>query len=333
MTAPAKAAPMREDITRADRLVKLIFPAAAAAWDREIQASLDKGMSRAGAIDDAYNRTKSFRSEVNWIECCDRVRNALAHTARPDVDIAWRLDRIRDDGGPLTASDKAFLAEAANCLRTARPDAGPCVAAPDHADILETIENAADNWQASGYTSALAEVRDMANVGRSLMEALPTGYCYMDSPAEIVCDLQNKLEEATARPDAGDEDVERMAFPDIGPDPMKGDQRTTEEAVARVREAYVKQQAGVPDQTALVWRWDIGVILSENTRLASRAAARDGVGRGMVERNEQLAAAVAKILPIGNPRLPGDRVVPIYVRMDELRALWALSALDKVQPQ
>lgn len=73
---------------------------------------------------------------------------------------------------------------------------GECPASPDHADIKETIEDAADDWQAKGYTSALAEVRDMAAVGRSLMEALPKGYCYMDSPAEIVSDLQNDLDEA-----------------------------------------------------------------------------------------------------------------------------------------
>lgn len=66
------------------------------------------------------------------------------------------------------------------------------------ADIVETIEDASDDWEAKGYTSALAEVRDMAAVGRSLMEALPKGYCYMDSPAEIVCDLQNELDEARA---------------------------------------------------------------------------------------------------------------------------------------
>ena len=40
-----------------------------------------------------------------------------------------------------------------------------------------------------------------------------------------------------------------------------------------------------------------------------------------------LREAVKKLLPIGNDNLPGDRVVPIYVRMDELRALHALVAL------
>jgi hypothetical protein len=39
-----------------------------------------------------------------------------------------------------------------------------------------------------------------------------------------------------------------------------------------------------------------------------------------------LRAAVKNLLPISNDQLPGDRVIPIYVRMDELRALHALAA-------
>jgi hypothetical protein len=38
-----------------------------------------------------------------------------------------------------------------------------------------------------------------------------------------------------------------------------------------------------------------------------------------------LRAAVKNLLPIGNDQLPGDRVIPIYVRMDELRALHSLA--------
>ncbi|QXT36868.1 hypothetical protein KV697_06085 [Sphingomonas sanguinis] len=74
-----------------------------------------------------------------------------------------------------------------------------CPASPDQADILETIQNAADDWQAMGYATALAEVRDMANVGRALLEALPEGYHYINCPSEIVSDLQNERDEAPAR--------------------------------------------------------------------------------------------------------------------------------------
>ena len=80
-----------------------------------------------------------------------------------------------------------------------------CAASPDHADILETIENAADDWQKQGYPTALAEVRDMANIGRALMEALPEGYSYMNCPSEIVSDLQNERDEAlSAAPPSAD---------------------------------------------------------------------------------------------------------------------------------
>lgn len=49
------------------------------------------------------------------------------------------------------------------------------------------------------------------------------------------------------------------------------------------------------------------------------------LGAATVERCEALRQAVANILPIGNDRLPDDRVFPIYVRMDELRATHALA--------
>ena len=41
--------------------------------------------------------------------------------------------------------------------------------------------------------------------------------------------------------------------------------------------------------------------------------------------DEVFRRAVANLLPIGNDRLPGNRVIPIYVRMDQLRALRELS--------
>lgn len=59
-------------------------------------------------------------------------------------------------------------------------------------------------------------------------------------------------------------------WPDIGSDPMKIGS-TKEQAIERVREAYVRQQPIVPDQTALVWRWDIGRLLMEYTRLSALA--------------------------------------------------------------
>lgn len=36
---------------------------------------------------------------------------------------------------------------------------------------------------------------------------------------------------------------------------------------------------------------------------------------------EALRAALAKVLPSGDDRAPGDRIIPFYIRMDELRAL------------
>ena len=41
-------------------------------------------------------------------------------------------------------------------------------------------------------------------------------------------------------------------------------------AVQRMRTACDLQQAGVPDQTALVWRMDISRVLSELTLMTAR---------------------------------------------------------------
>lgn len=56
----------------------------------------------------------------------------------------------------------------------------------------------------------------------------------------------------------------------------------------------------------------------EAKHLPDSAPAREGA----------LAHAVTNILPIGDERAPGDKVIPIYVRMDELRAIRELAALN-----
>lgn len=62
-----------------------------------------------------------------------------------------------------------------------------------------------------------------------------------------------------------------LALPDIGEDPMKGPrvEDRYEASRLRLREAYVRQQRGVPDQTALVWRYDLGTLLEMAIRLKS----------------------------------------------------------------
>lgn len=114
-------------------------------------------------------------------------------------------------------------------------------------------------------------------------------------------------------------------WPDIGADPMMGDRSDRyNSSAAACREAYVHQQPHVPNQTALVWRWHLGALLEEHLRLnvlLSREAATPTEVADPV-----LRSAVAKILPIGNASLPDDRVIAIYVRMDELRAIHALAA-------
>lgn len=48
---------------------------------------------------------------------------------------------------------------------------------------------------------------------------------------------------------------------------------------------------------------------------------------------EVLRKKVASILPVGDPKAPSDRVIPIYVRMDELRDLRALAGFPSHQQE
>jgi hypothetical protein len=71
-----------------------------------------------------------------------------------------------------------------------------------------------------------------------------------------------------AQPAPPTEATEAREWPDIGPDPMQGDRSDRYNvSAAACREAYVRQQPHVPDQTALVWRWHLGALLEEHLRL------------------------------------------------------------------
>ena len=59
----------------------------------------------------------------------------------------------------------------------------------------------------------------------------------------------------------------KQTFPDIGPDPLQvrdaPGRGCVEASLERVRAAHCKQQEGVPDQTALVWRIDLMRLTGE----------------------------------------------------------------------
>ena len=115
------------------------------------------------------------------------IYQSFVHCSRCDVQV---FKNANDHEGARNLAIAAW---------SCRPADAKCTASPDRADILETIQNASDDWQAMGYPTALAEVRDMANVGRALLKALPEGYHYNNCPSEIVSDLQNERDERPAR--------------------------------------------------------------------------------------------------------------------------------------
>jgi hypothetical protein len=86
------------------------------------------------------------------------------------------------------------------------------------------------------------------------------------------------------------------SFPNIGPDPMKGDRvDRIEQSIDVCREAYVKQQSGVPDQTALVWRWHLGALLECATRLKAILSRGDA----NQTREAEFIAAIHERTPTG----------------------------------
>lgn len=89
-------------------------------------------------------------------------------------------------------------------------------------------------------------------------------------------------------------------WPDIGPDPFQqpNEYRTVEKAHARLRAAYALQQPIVPNQTALVWRDDIGRVHMRLVQLEALFADRDAAPSSPaatpeVEREDMLRAMAA----------------------------------------
>jgi hypothetical protein len=159
----------------------------------------------------------------------DVAHQSRTDTLREAAKVAENYDHYGECGENMGLSAKFVKTEIAAAILTLidlpatdeKPTTGVEATIPssDMADILETIENAADDWRAQGYTSALAEVRDMANVGRALIERIREvvaspgpmhGWAPADDPAEIVIDMANMLADAptTTLPEAAE--VERL---------------------------------------------------------------------------------------------------------------------------
>lgn len=98
-----------------------------------------------------------------------------------------------------TVDGAAVLRAICNALHYAAPTPDPA------AELYDSVD-----WLAQGYPSAGAEIEDMANVGRALMERIAdatksgaqlAGWSPADCPTEIVTDLLNMLHEATPTAD------------------------------------------------------------------------------------------------------------------------------------
>lgn len=82
------------------------------------------------------------------------------------------------------------------------------------------------------------------------------------------------------------------SLPDIGPDPLKSDlPRDIASARKRLQSGLDRQQFGVPDQTALVWRGDISTVLCE---LTWRTAQAEGL-KALREKQDHTCQTINKL--------------------------------------
>lgn len=112
----------------------------------------------------------------------------------------------------------------------------------------------------------------------------------------------------------------RPQFPYIGPDPLKMPRKTREEQAKpdewvelapceRLRQATSVQQAGVPDQMALVWRIDLNRVLMELTWRRTHLKRIDALKAEILKLNVENArlASEARNARLGFRTAPADQ--------------------------
>lgn len=228
MTAPAKAAPMRDDVTP---LIEML---------------------RAATAEEGCTVFEHSPEEIGLaaMEAHNEILARLAHTARPDAGdapfVAWRTSGIplgepidvREFDGTVTRiqSGSPLFETAIRHIGMDMPVRRAGLSRPDAGD---------------GYATAFYEIAAMLGIGAQAA-----------SPADVWRDqMRPKLEALTARPDAGDEDVER----DLSA------RKTINTIIAGLIGPLV------PDFAERV-------RLGNEATTAIIAAMREGVDRGMVER-------------------------------------------------
>ncbi len=159
---------------------------------------------------DASGKTNREHLESLWKKLEQAATPPAAIPAAPSEDVMKSLEAIEifakfiqrtldhedftaakvpglKDGLLYSACERAmFIQNSVKSLRAAL--AQPAPVQPD-------IEGNLDFEPDEQHT-----VADMANIGYALIEALPKGYAYNDSPAEIVADLQNEIADLEAAP-------------------------------------------------------------------------------------------------------------------------------------
>lgn len=126
------------------------------------------------------------------------------HASRPDARLNAREAAAATPAAPSAGDSGDLVARLLGRARYVRDKGGvksaelmeaAASALAQPAPVQSDIDAALDFEPDEQHT-----VADMANIGYALMQALPAGYAYNDSPAEIVADLQNEIADLKAAP-------------------------------------------------------------------------------------------------------------------------------------
>lgn len=138
--------------------------------DDFVQRLIDAG--QAEAVQDETPPDPADLALCEVFELEDQIDAAINRRAR----IVMLIDGLGE-------ADKAKVERGLATASRVRPELFGLDALPDTAFIVATEQGFSD----------VAELVDHAHIGRDLLEALPDGFAYADSPVEIVTELRNQV--------------------------------------------------------------------------------------------------------------------------------------------